>query len=144
MSTQRHLVMAALVALGAAGMGCKDPAREETRSLVEAVSRFRLSTDAEKHARITDIQSVRCTVKTVCDARDTCLRMAEEYDHSLQLRVQVKDTLKEIEQKTLSKDDPRAQALPALLDESEASLNKSHALGRTCDEQVSGLTRSPH
>ena len=130
------LFLVLLVPLGA----CKDAAREETRTLFEAVTHFRLATDGEKHARITDIQRVTCSAKDVCDARDTCLRMAEEWDHSLTLRVTVKSTLDEIGQKTLSKDDPRAQALPSLLDESEAALNNAHTLARTCDEQLSGVT----
>ncbi len=121
-------------------VGCKDPARDETRSLVDAVTRFRLAADGEKHARMGDVQHVVCTAKDVCDARDTCLRMAEEWDHSLALRVQVNEALKELKAGTLSKDEVRAQGLPAVLDESQASLEKAHALAKTCDEQLSQIT----
>jgi hypothetical protein len=121
-------------------LGCKDPARDETRSLVDAVSRFRLAGDGEKHARIGDIQRVACTAKDVCDTRDTCLRMAEELDHSLALRVQVNAGLLELKNGTMTKDEPRAQALYGILDESQASLEHSHALGKTCDQQISEIT----
>lgn len=131
-----QLVVVILVCVAA----CTDPAREQTRSLVDAVGRFRLAGDGEKHARIGDIQHVACTAKDVCDARDTCLRMAEEWDHSLALRVQVNTALAELKTGALTKDDPRAQALPSVLDESQASLEKAHALGKTCDEQLSEIT----
>ncbi len=120
--------------------GCKDPARDETRSLVDAVSRFRLAGDGEKHARIGDIQHVACTAKDVCDARDTCLVMAEELEHSLALRVKVNEGLKQLKDGTLTKDEPRAQALLAVLDESKAALEKSHVLEKSCDEQLSEIT----
>ena len=132
---------ALLLALALAPLvACQDPARDETRSLVDAVSRFRLAADGEKHARIGDIQHVACTTKDVCDTRDTCLRMAEELDHSLTLRVQVNEGLKQLKDGTLTKDEPRAQALLAVLDESKASLEESRALEKSCDAQISGIT----
>jgi hypothetical protein len=133
---KRAVFVFALLALAA----CTDPARVETRSLADAVTRFRLAGDGEKHARITDVQQVKCTAHDVCAARETCLRMAEEWDHSLTLRVQVNTALADLKNGTLSKDDPRAQALPSVLDESQASLEHAHALGKTCDDQLSELT----
>ncbi len=120
--------------------GCKDPARDETRSLVDAVTRFRLAGDGEKRARIGDIQHVACTAKDVCDTRDTCLVMAEELDHSLALRVQVNEGLKQLKDGTLAKEEPRAQALLGVLEESKASLEKSHVLERSCDDQLAEIT----
>jgi len=119
---------------------CTDPARVETRSLVDAVTRFRLAGDGEKHARISDIQHVNCTAHDVCAARDTCLRRAEEWDQSLALRVQVNTALADLKNGTLAKDDPRAQSLPSVLDESQTSLEHAHALGKTCDDQLSEIT----
>ena len=119
---------------------CTDPSRDATRSLAAAVSRYRLADDAEKRTRISDISRVPCPEPDVCDARDTCVRMAEEWDHSLVLRVTVKQALAELDNHTLSKDDPRAQALPGLLDESEAALTKAHALSQACDEKLAAVS----
>jgi hypothetical protein len=115
---------------------CADPARAETRSLVEAVARYHVAPEQEQRARAEDIAKVACAAADVCAARDTCVDAAKLMDRSRDMLAMVKVGLSAVESGAWEKESPEARALPVLLDESERTLKESRTKLKACDDAL--------
>jgi hypothetical protein len=118
---------------------CTASAKPEAASLVAAVDRFRQAENAEKPARLVDIEGAACADKEVCGAKQACLAYARPTVEGLKLKNEVQQGLADLDQKKLDPDAGAARALPAKLEDASRALDRGHASLMDCDSKVMGL-----
>ena len=118
---------------------CTPSAKPQAASLVAAVDRFRQVENAEKPARLSDVEAVACSDKEVCAAKDACLAYARPTVEGLKLKDEVQRGLNDLDEKRLEPDAAAARALPAKLDEASRALERGHASLVDCDTKVMAL-----
>jgi hypothetical protein len=118
---------------------CTSSAKPEAASLAAAVDRFRQAENAEKPARLPEVEAVACTDKEVCAAKEVCLAYARPTVEGLVLKSEVQRGLNDLEQKRLDPDAEAARALPKKLDAASRALERGHASLAECDAKVMGL-----
>jgi hypothetical protein len=120
-------------------VACTPSAKPEAASLVAAVDRFRSAENAEKPARLPDLEAAPCTDKEVCAAKAACVAYARPTADGLKLKSEVEVRLAELEQKRLDPESETARALPAKLEDASRALERGHAALADCDAKTMGL-----
>ena len=130
-----------VVVIGGGQTGCDNAEKREAERLIDAVGIFRRADNNAKPGAVENLRVVPCTAPDVCRARDACLASAEATAKALRLKNEVEQALAKIEKGELSKDTPKAKALPKKLDEAETLLKEGHDGLTACDDQIQALKR---
>jgi hypothetical protein len=120
-------------------LACTPSAKPEAASVVAAVDRFRQAENADKPARLPDVEAAPCTDKEVCAAKNACLAYARPTAEGLSLKADVQRGLADLEAKRLEPDAAVAQGLPMKLDAASRALDRGHASLPECDAKVMAL-----
>jgi len=118
---------------------CTPSPKPQAASLVAAVDRFRQAENAEKPARLGDVEAAACSDKEVCAAKEACLAYARPTVEGLKLKNEVQAGLRDLDQKKLDPDAEAARALPAKLEEASRALERGQASLVDCDTKVMAL-----
>jgi hypothetical protein len=118
---------------------CTPSAKPEAASLAAAVDRFRSAENAEKPARLADVEAAACTDKEVCAAKTACLAYVRPTVEGLVLKNEVQRGLADLERKTLDPDATAARALPAKLEAASRALERGHSSLAECDAKIVAL-----
>lgn len=113
--------------------------RQEARSVIEAVDRFRKAENPQKPELADALAKVPCSEPEVCEARDACIKSASATARGLRLQREVEDGLARIKAGTLDKSDPQAVALGPKLDEVDKALAEGNAALEACDDKLTPL-----
>ena len=118
----RWLYIASIVA----SLGC-DGGKTEASAVVGAIDRYRAAENAEKTSFYEALARVPCSDPDACSAKAACVKVAEPTARGLQLQREVAADVSRLARGALAKDDPRARAMSAKLDESVALLATGEA-----------------
>lgn len=131
---RRSALLLSIALLG----GCSTT-RQEARSVIEAVDRFRKAENPQKPDLADALAKVPCSDADVCAARDACVKSASATARGLRLQHEVEDGLAQIKAGTLDKTDPKAIALGPKLDDADKALAEGNAALEACDEKLTPL-----
>lgn len=129
----------ALLALLGAAAACTSPTKQEAKSLVSAVDRYRRAENTEKPELADALEAVPCTDAEVCATKDACLAVSRPTAKALRLQREVSQGVADIQDGGLSPYDPKARAFPDKIDESEKLLAEGQAALEACDEKLTAL-----
>ena len=125
--------------VASASLAACSPAKREAASLVSAVDRYRRAENANKPALAGVLETVACTDREVCEARDACLATSRPTTKGLLLKHEVESALSDLHAGRLSADQAGARALPSKLDEAQRLLDEGHASLSACDAKLTSL-----
>jgi len=120
------------------GVGCSTT-RQEARSVIEAVDRFRKAENVQKPELADALAKVPCSDPEVCATKDACVKSATATARGLRLQREVEDGLAQVKAGTLDKSDPKAIALGPKLDEVDKALAEGNDALATCDDKLTSL-----
>ena len=127
-------VLAALCAFG-----CTSPTKQEAKSLVSAVDRYRKAENTEKPELADALEAVACADPEVCATKDACLAVSRPTAKALRLQREVTQGVAAMQEGGLSPYDPKARAFPEKIDESQRLLVEGEAALEACDEKLTAL-----
>ena len=139
--TKSHGVLGLTLALC---LGCDVSERRDAAMVLAAIGRFRGASLADTPAAVETLAHVRCAYPDSCSARDACVTSGRLTSKAIVLKSDVEHALSDLEQGRLSKDSPKAQALPKMLDDAEAQLQRGKEELSSCDERTRALRRRHH
>jgi hypothetical protein len=117
---------------------CTSPAKQEARSLVGAVDRFHKAENPDKPAAADALEKLPCTDEEVCAAKEACVKGTSPMAKALRKQREVEQAIAAFDG-SIPKDDPRARALPAELDEVDRLMRESQDAMPACDEKITSL-----
>jgi len=120
-------------------LACTNPARQEARSLVEAVDRYRKAENPEKPPLADALEKVSCSDDEVCAAKDACTKTATPMAKALRKQRDAEIAILQVADGAIPKTDPRATALPGELDEVDRLIKESQDALASCDEKITAL-----
>lgn len=127
------------VAVFACLFGCENPERTEAESLIQAVSRFRLSKDADRRSFVKAIEDTKATVKEIADAKAECLNAARTVTNGEAMIASIEADNKKIPVDAGAEADSERERLLSKLDEASAALKSGKELNEKCESLLSPL-----
>ena len=121
---------------------CDGDAKREAQSLATAVERFHRADNRNKAPAAATLRAVTCRATDVCAARAKCVAAADAWGESMSLTDEVIDGLAKLENGTLAKESPEAQALVGKRDRADKRLDEAQQLLPECDDAVRAIKRA--
>ncbi len=118
---------------------CSDDAKRETASLAAAMERYQRAEPAQKATVAGDVNAVVCGNPEVVAAKAVCVAGIDATVKALVLKHEVEVGLDDLEQKRLTREEPRAKELAGKLAESERLLLEGRAGMQDCDAKLLAL-----
>ena len=120
-------------------VACSDDAKRETASLAAAMERYQRAETVQKATVAGDVRAVVCGNAEVVAAKTTCVAAIDATVKALSLKDEVEVGLDDLEQKRLTREEPRAKALGGKLAESERLLLEGRTGMRECEAKLLAL-----
>jgi hypothetical protein len=134
---KRALLITALMS-GMLASGCST-AKREAASLVSQVDRYRRAENVTKTAEAGVLETVTCTDRDVCEAKDACVKTSRPTGRGLALKSEVEAALADLGAGKLTREQAGAQSLPGKLEEAQRLLDEGRAALPACDAKVMAL-----
>jgi hypothetical protein len=126
-------------ALFLAVFSCTNPARQEARSLVEAVDRYHKAENPEKPAAADALEKVACTDEEVCAAKEACTKAAAAMANGLRKQEHAAGAINAMSDGSLAKNDPSVLAAALEVEEADQLMRQGNDAMPACDDKIAAL-----
>jgi len=131
--------VAVCVGIALAGFGCENTERTEAESLIQAVSRFRLSKDHDRGALVKAIEDTKATGKEIAAAKAECLNAARTVTSGETLIATIEADNQKIAPDAGAEADSERERLLTKLDEASAALKAGKESNEKCEALLAPL-----
>jgi hypothetical protein len=120
-------------------VACSGSGRRESSTLIEAIDRYRVASDASKPGQAQLVAAVPCSAIAVCEAKRVCFDAIDPTTRALAIKDEVAARIVDIEERRLSVTANDALSLSDKLDEADRLITKARSKMSECERRLADL-----